>query len=262
MIHRVVQNTPATIEWRPVNQHGEPATPSGTPTVVVTRADGTTISGLTPTTNDPVTLSLTTTHTADLDRLTIVWKLDTVTRGIDQVVISGGVYLTPYQLIETYSQLNQTQNTELRRYVAQVESWFERKCRRAFVPRFDIARISGDSAILEFCEIRSIEWVHNLDDDTAWSESEIAEIEIVGDERGMLRGEFGDGVTIGYTHGLDSPPDDILSAAMTAVRLQAASPRIRLEDLPYPVEGLGLDPDRQGMFGALKRWTWNMPVVA
>lgn len=259
---RVVRYAPATVTWQPTDQNGEQADATGTPTVTITRADGTEITGITPTlAAGTVTVTLPATVTDELDRITIVWKLDGNERGSTVVDVVGSVYVTTKRLKEENEVFASKPDAVLRAKRDAVESWFEEKMARSFVPRFDTYTVATDATLITLPrrDVRRIVWVHDADGD-AWDSDDVDDIVVLGEARWGLEGTFDAGTVIGYEHGLDEPPEDIITAVATAVRLEVAAPRLRIDDAGFPIEGL--DPDRQALFGTLKRWRWQPPPVA
>lgn len=266
---RVQQSAPASLTWRPPGQEGEPVVATGTPSVTVTRADGTALVPATPPslTSGVVTLVLTPAETSTLDELTVVWLLDGVVRGRTMVSVVGGFIADVATLRDKQAPHLDTLDASViisRR--AEVEAWFERYCRRAFVPRFTAETIVtepggwwGNRVSLK-PNIRDIRWVNEYASPNTWS-AIVAEtaIEVVDAELGVVaipgRQRM---LSVGYEHGMSAPPEDIVGAAAIAVRLAVSSPRIRIDDFGQAFTGLA-DQDRRDLFGPLK--AWQMPVV-
>jgi hypothetical protein len=78
-----------------VDADGDAADPTGTVTVAVTRADATTVTGLSVTGSgtDPRTVTLSTADTATIDWLTAVWSIDGTEVATDVTEIVGGVLI-------------------------------------------------------------------------------------------------------------------------------------------------------------------------
>ncbi len=273
-VHRVMRRTPATITWQPTDQAGEPVAATGTPTVAVTRADGTTVTVPSPTiTGGVVSLALSATVLADLDQFTVEWSLDAAARGETTIDIVGGRIASLAELRARQAphlDVAVVNNATLAMRRDEVEAWFERTCSRAFTPRFDVywhpAGGSGSITLLPHPDVRRIRWARSV------SSGVVATLAVdavdIDSVLGGVSSSWGRGtaVEIGYEHGLDEPPDDIVSAAAIAVRLAVASPRIRVDQFGQPVEGFSdrfsPDPDTNTLSNTLKRWQADPVMVA
>jgi hypothetical protein len=267
---RVQQSAPASLTWRPPGQEGEPVAATGTPTVTVTRADGTVLIPATPPslTTGTVTLELTAAETATLDQLSVVWLLDGLVRGRTSVDVVGG-FIADVDTIRRKQapHLDAVDGPSIIERRAEVEAWFERYCRRAFVPRFTAETVTIDpgsrwrgNLVGLKPNVRDIRWVTEYTSPNTWT-SIVADntVELVDAELGLIAVPGGQRLlSIGYEHGMAAPPEDVVSAAAIAVRLAISSPRIRIDDFGQVITGLE-DQDRRDLFGPLKNW--KMPVV-
>jgi hypothetical protein len=257
---RVQQSAPASLTWRPPDQGGEPVTATGTPTVTVTRADGTAlIPANTPTlAGGVVTLVLTASETALLDQLTVVWLLDGVARGRTVVDVVGG-FITNLEALRVNQSphLDNTLDATVLARRDEVESWFERYCRRAFVPRFTAETVTTRRGWTEEVSLRpnlrAIRWVTEYGSPNVWTTILADNVEIVDEDSGLVTVGGRRRLRIGYEHGMDVPPPEIESAAAIAVRLAVSSPRIRIDDFGQAFTGLA-EQDRRDMFGPLKAY--------
>jgi len=267
-VYRVVQYAPAVILWQPTDQNGEPVAAVGTPTVVVTRADGTAIA-ITPTlSSGVVSLSLTSTHTASLDKLSVIWSLDAVARGETTVDVVGGRIASLAELRARQAphlDVAVVNNATLALRRDEIESWFEQVCNRSFVPRFDVywhpAARYRSKLFLPHFDVRRVRWARSISANIATA-LPVTDID-VNSTLGIITNTWGQGVAVevGYEHGLDEPPDDIVSAVAIAVRLAVASPRIRVDQFGQAIEGFS-DPDAGTVSNTLKRWQADPVMVA
>lgn len=279
---RVIAGAAATLSFQGVDQYGEPADP-GTVTVEITRADGTELvasgTATTGSGSSPRTYALTASQTAELDRLTAVWSVSSTAIAQTVIDVVGGVYVSQTQAaaMEPTLGTSGTSTAVFRTARSEVETMFEDSCRRAFVPRLTVEYLDGSglsSLVLRYPQLRRVRWVlvdgEELDSDLVDA--------IPADPAGVAKL---DGcwprcrVTVGYEHGFQTPPADVVHAAVHAIRYQTNTFRAGITDraISYqPIEGgnvviatPGLGPWVTGIPAVdevLKRYRWSRPVVA
>lgn len=222
-----------TASWR--DQDGDLAEPTGTVTVGVVRADGSTVLAAgTATTSGATgvrTVSLPAADNDQLDVLTCTWTngTSTVTTTVEVV---GAYYASTKQMRDSDEVLADTRKYPAAALVAarrSVETEFEDYCRAAFVPRYRRVRLDGsgmDEQLLPDVYVRRILSVRVYDTDgtyEAFTAGEVAAIEVA--DSGVVRrtdGEVFDrgdhNLVVEYEHGLDRPPSDLADAFFQRLR--------------------------------------------
>ena len=165
----------------------------------------------------------------------------------------------------------------------EVEALFEDACHRAFVPRFRVDEVAGTnrwSLVLRRPEVRAIRWAVEVD----WrgTESPVNVSSVDADPSGVAirRGSVPwppqtSKVRIGYEYGLSRPPDDLLRAIVTAIRMRLNTPKSAVPDRAVSftqVEGGTVQLATPGVYGwitgvpevdeALKRHRWKDAGIA
>ena len=232
---RVVRATAATIEWQGVDQNGEPADP-GTVTVGVTRADGTTLVAAGTATGgsgtNPRTYALTVADTADLDYLTATWSVSGTVVGRTFVEVVGGVYATTAQIRSMDTVLGDAgQDTpdQLIRARQAAERMFESVTGAAWVPKFEVERIDGTGRFtlaLHWPMLRRVRWCRIYTTATTYETLTADQLAAIpADDAGVAVRTDGyvwpvgvSNIEIGYEHGADSPPVDMVEQLVLAIR--------------------------------------------
>lgn len=228
-MQRVLRGTAATIRWTKLGQDGE-AVAAGAATVEVRRANGTELVAATATqvgdTANERTFTLTTTHTALLDNLKVLW-----TDGATQethVEIVGGFLFSLAEARSTDSSMEDPGKVlaeEMLTARYEVEQEFEEICEVAFVPRFRRATLRGP-LILPDKRIRTLRSVTL--DTTALTADELAKVTY---DHGILSLKSTTRpVTVEYEHGYDSPPADVRRAAITRLRSRVFASKSGIPD--------------------------------
>lgn len=268
--YRVVASAPATIRWQPVDQDGEPVTATGTPTVTVTRADGTVVIPTIGIVAGAVEAGLTSAQTATLDRLTFVWSLDAVVRGMSTVEVVGGVFLTvaeARQYEPSIADLARYSDAAVRRARGEVESMFDRACGHvvSFVPRFSsllASRSPGTAAVVvPHYFPRAVRWARYLSG-VAWTTVDITGGVTISDGLLSLRAggwPYGP-LEVGYEHGLDGPPLDVKRAAAAAIRRQLNLDKSAVDSRAISYQVMGGEVQRFPTPG-LGPWVTGIPEV-
>lgn len=198
----------------------------------VSRANGTALTAavVTNTAEDGVyTAAITTTHTAQLDRLQITW---TGTAGslaqvyTQELEVAGGWYVTIPEVRGTRDLSDATKYTvaEIRSRRDEFERIAEHHCGQAFVPRYHSETFRGNgrsNLILKYPNLISILSV--TVDDVAQT---VGDYEL-DEALGLVRTDgtrfpcptgSGNNVTVEYTHGLTVCPVDVKEACLTYLR--------------------------------------------
>lgn len=238
-MQRVLAATAATLRTQLLDQDGEERAPAGGVLVTVTRADGTVIiaDAVGVVSGTELAIAIAASDIADPDLLTATW--------LDQA--AGTSFTTRHEVAGGYwfglgaakasdgalSSLDDAAAVAARRVV---EDEAELILGFAGVPRFRpaLADGAGTSCVeLPDVEVRSIRDIRVTASDgtaTAFTADELADLVIDGRYLYRRYGTFAAGrrnVAIGYEHGLDAPPDDLVEAALVRFRdvaLRAKSP--------------------------------------
>jgi hypothetical protein len=222
-LERIQQLTPGTLQqqWY---EDGIAVDP-GTVTIGITRWDGTILvaagTGTSGAGTNPRTFSLTTTHTALLDRLTVTWTSSGKGTLVSYLEIAGGFVFAlseltavkPANLTWTTAQMVAMRTT--------VEQAIEEEYGTALVPRYTRETVSGtgysDATLTLRGPIRAIRDV--VVAGTALTAGQLA---VLAFEDAWLSGytwPLGAGnVTVGYEYGLSYPPPRVRQAAVLLAR--------------------------------------------
>jgi hypothetical protein len=228
-VERILQNTPGTLsqQWY---EDGTAVDP-GTVTVGVTAADGSVVvspgTGTSGTGTSPRTVSLTTTHTARLDTLTVTWTSSAKGTQVSYVEVVGGFLFTLNDLIALKPSNLTWTTAKLTATRILVEQTIEDACGRAFVPRYTLETLSGTGTtdlMLKWPDLRSIRSVTVTTSGVgaAYTEAELALVAINTSGRVYNTGQvwaLGAGnISVGYEHGPAFPPARVTQAALTLAR--------------------------------------------
>jgi hypothetical protein len=221
-LERIQQNTPGTIsqQW---TQDGAVADP-GTVTVGITRADGAVLvaagAATSGTATAPRTFNLTTTHTALLDSLKVTWTSPTKGTLVSYIDVVGGNLFTLARAQALLPTATVADIADARTYA---ETEIEAALGYALVPRYIIEKITG-----RWCQALRVSspYVRTIRSATvngvALSAGQLADLSfanglVAGYPWGPIAGAWGttlNNVTIGYEHGLDTPPPGASRAAL------------------------------------------------
>lgn len=221
---RVLRSTPATLEAVFYPAGAEAPAADAPVTVAVTRADGTTVSGVgAVSTPSAGTYRATLPAQANLDLLTATWTGATQTV-VTEVEIVGGFYVPLAQIRAepNLSDANVFTTAELEAALAWFESLAEDHCRTAFVPRFARETFDGTGttgARLRTSHARRL-LAATIDgatvSTTGWDLYPDGRVDTR--DAGVTFSVGRRNVAVSYEHGLDRPPADLVRAALTAVR--------------------------------------------
>lgn len=227
MIQRVVRNTGATLRHT-FYVDGVATAPTGTVTVTVAKADGTTLvsgNATVATTEASYVLAPQTT----LNNLTVTWAgtVSAVARTeVDYVEIVGARYLTDQELTslrDIAGQAHKFTFDDLREKLTEFEDIAEEYCGVAFVRRYarDLLDGSGVSRVyVSRRPARSLLSVHVAGSSYSTSLFTLYTHGVLD----YLTGSFtsptvsGLNIAVGYEHGLDRPPPKIVHAAKQWIR--------------------------------------------
>jgi hypothetical protein len=275
---RAVAGAPVTVPFAPVDWQGEPSTVDpGTVTVGVVRADASElVAPGAATTVDGVNRSftLTASHTAQLDRLSVTFTAGAVThrRTVD-IVEARYCSAADVRGVERIPDVNANPNADLFRARDEVEDMFERGIgdRLSFVPRFGIASVDNyahpygrQTLNLPHYYLRLVRWVKYVADGTLFEFDPLEVGAVAADESGMatlVSGVWPVGrLLVGYEHGMDAPPADVKRAAVAAIRRQMNLSRSAVDPRAMSITGPGGEVQRFPTPG-LGPWITGVPEV-
>ena len=242
---RILRGAPASITCQFLDQDGDPADP-GTVTIGVTKADGTVVvasgTATTGTSTAPRAYSLAAVST--LEMLTASWTSST-----------HGVQTTHVEVVERYyfsvaaarawktggmNDATTYTDAQIKAGRSEVEQEFERFC-WAFVPRFvrhELMATGRSSAlVVPDQKLRSLRSVKEIATDGStsytWTAADIAATSVA--TSGILTRLDGavwsaGKIVVEYEHGFDSPPPDVLDAAIARLRYRINAQRSAVPD--------------------------------
>jgi len=283
---RIVAATAAPITFTSIDHEGEPTTPTGTVTVAVVDSQGDAVTaGAVSTTGNVSTSTLPIASTSSVDRLTATWTDDGTEVATTVHDVVGGVYATTTHIRDIVGVLDNATKwdaTDVKRVRNEIEYIIEMVTCRAFVPRFDVAHLDGTGSeclSLPHPDLRSVVWAkyHN---GSAWVPVTGTVSEIQPDNAGTA--SFLSGSTwptaplrIGYRHGRDRPPADLVAAAAKFVKYRLASVKSGIPDRAISIQGTelgnitiatpGLGPWTSGVpdvDSIINHYRWKRPVLA
>jgi hypothetical protein len=253
----------ATLSHQFTDSDGEPAAPSGTVTVSVTRSDGTTVStgAVAGTSTDPRTASLAVSEVADVDWLTAVWSDDGTEVATDTVEVVGGVIMD-FTTAKTIDPALTDKSASFARARRATEDTLTQELGRSPFERFYTERLDGTGT----CELRvtwpdviAVDWVKVWTSSTAYTSftsTELAAIPATGLSRRLLRTDgspwpYGtQNIEIGYRFGMLALPTDIRDNLVLAIRHHMAKFAANMPFLGQTVEIEGggvLSQNRPGL---------------
>lgn len=248
MAQRIVRGAAATLEVYTWDAEGDLAAVSGTMTVGVVRADGTTVLAAGTATSSPstgkYTVAVTAADTASLDRLTATWTNGTVTWTTFHEIV-GAVYWSEAELRAWDSSITAgkypSATVLARRQTTEQEC--EQITGRAFVPRFRVVEVDGsgsDELLAGLYDVRSIRRVavypsgDLTGSPTVLTAGQRAQVKAMPDGRLVwIGGVWTAGVGNVVVHaevGWDAPPPDLVVATMIRARAWLNMPGNGLPD--------------------------------
>lgn len=205
-----------------LDQDGEPADLSGTVTVSITRADGTSVQTGTATAGAAAgsyTFALSDAAVGTLDVLTVTWSTGGIVRATSHVRVVGGFLFNLADLSQQpgTAKLDRAMMLELRDAVTDV---FERFTKHSFVPAYDVeVRPGSGSVVLHRSPVRSVRRIV----DSVGNVVSITGIEVL-EEAAIVRCIPADGLlAVGFEHGDSAPSAEarrlaVVTAADMATR--------------------------------------------
>jgi hypothetical protein len=224
-MERVVRGRSFTLS-KTFYSDGIAVTPGSLPTVAIVRSDATTVatSSVSGTGVGPYTVTVTAANNTLLDTLTVTW---TATIGgqsntyVDIVEVAGDVLFGVAQALAAMPTATVAAIADARTYA---ETEIESELGYALVPRFTLEKATG-----RWCQALRVRnpYVRTIRSATvngvALSTGQLTDLSfdangfIVGYPWGAIAGAWGttlNNVTIGYEHGLDTPPPGASRAAL------------------------------------------------
>lgn len=222
-LERVKQNTSSLVS-KQFYSGSTPADP-GTVTVTVTRDDGTVLTTGGATTGSgagPRSFTLTAaTHNNLLDRLTVNWVSSSLGT-LETVVEVVGDFL--FASVELKTLVPAATDDQIITARNRVEQALEHSVGFAFVPRYNRATLNGNRTmpLRVSSYLRRVRWATTLASGvtTALTASDLLALSV--NSAGFIAGYswatgYGN-VSVGYEHGMDSPPEPVRAAALDYAR--------------------------------------------
>lgn len=236
-MERVVRGRSFTLS-KTFYSDGTAVTPTGVPTVAISRSDGTTLAtgSVSGSGTGPYTVTVTSANNTLLDTLTVTW---TATIGgqpntyIDTVEVAGDLL---FSIAEARTAIGDpaydaSKIADARTYA---ETELESALGYALVPRYRVQTLSGTGC---HAPLRLNPYVRSIRSVSVAGVALAAEnLDLLTFDAGFLRGYWWptgySNVTVGYEHGLDTPPPGATRAALS----------LALDDLAIDTGVSGIDP--------------------
>lgn len=225
---QAIAATSVTLSWQPVDSYGEPAEPAEAVTVGVAASDGSAIVAAGTATDgegsEPRTVTLTPAQTAVIDQLVVTWTSDDVAVATTVVDVIGRPLLTRAEYEEREERGSGIATGKFLRARREVDDKFRAEMERSWVPRFDVVDVDYHGkglCLLPFPELREVRWASLLATDGTTETLDVTGIP--SDPAGLVRVPTSVSwtcgrVRIGFVHGADRPPHDVLGAAARYLR--------------------------------------------
>lgn len=221
---QILAGSSATITGRFRDQDGDLVDPTGPVTVTVTRSDGTAVLTAAATTAPSGTVgvrqaALSAAQTATLDELTATWG-DGTQAVTTRIEVVAAYYASVADIRSSDPALTDTGKYPSAAVVAArrlVETEFEDICGVAFVPRYRLSPMRASGAtrvVLDDPMLRTVRYADGL------TAPQLAAVAASADGVAELPSGTWPSTPwhIGYEHGFDRPPADVLGAFFTRVR--------------------------------------------
>ena len=245
---RALVGTAVTLTYQHRSSDGEPATPTGTPTVSVADSTGTavTVGSVSDDGDGSYSAIVAATDNPTTDIWSQTWSVDGADR-VQTTAVVGATYVSTGEIRDLEPSLDDgtkypTAGLLATRTIAEWE--VERITNRAFVPRFRVAELAGSASdlVLPEWDVRTIRWISSVDPDgtvTPWTVDELANVQLDGSAGVIVSGRSWRRVRIGFEYGLDYPPEDIRRAVVKRIRWFANRPTSTIPDraTSYSVDG-------------------------
>ena len=280
---RIVRGVAATLSYQFVDQDGTAAAPGGTVTVDITRADGTALitgGSTSGSSTSPRTYSLSATNNGYTDWLTVNWKDAGTVVGTTLVEVVGRFWASLLEIRNSDDSLRSLASYPDARLLAaryEAEKEAEEIAGLAFVPRYRWLRTDGTGSVeLELPDplLRTVRSARVYSDATTYTALTAAELSSVNaDPYGLAtRTDFLywpsgiNNIAIGYEHGWDRPPADLLRLWFGRVRWWANRERQRLNEeavsyLTPDLTQVTVGDDFRGYFAKLANYRLRAPVA-
>lgn len=236
---RVLVGTAAVLSYQPIDYNGANATPAGTITIGITRADGTQlVAAGTPvggTTNNPRTYTLSAANNTELQRLTATWTDGTDGSVHTTLIDVVGAYYFSIDELRNFPSLNDATKFPVEKLVEArriAEELIELATGVAWVPRYEFQRVKGTGTtqlLIDWPQLRAVRGgkiftsADNFDSLTQTDIDSIAPNELP--VANLSNGRFWiktyvpwQNIEIEYEHGFDAPPADLKDAALQYAR--------------------------------------------
>lgn len=234
---QLVAGTAGKLSWQPVDSDGEPVNP-GVVTVAVVRSDGSTVfSAGTPTDGTGAaarSVAVSPAHTASVDILSATWSVSgTVVASTVHEVI-GSALLSRAEFVAREATMGTVESAPFVRARREVDDLFKRETRRGLTPRFAVERFDVGRAscrlVLRYPDVRAVRWARHVTSSGATA----IDVSGVGPSAPGFA-DLADGwpvgmVEVGYEHGYDRAPFDIVGAAARYLRSTAGKPTSGVPD--------------------------------
>lgn len=240
---RILRGVAASLTWSPLDADGKAATPAGTVTATITRADGTAIAtgASTSSSGGVYAYALAASNNADLDYLTVSWLDGTTARATTYVEVVGAYYASLAAIRAADEAITPARFSDVKLIEKRwtVEEEFERVAGVAFVPRFRRVRVrcSGTTdLVLPDPMLRTVTSAKIMDGDTVATTLTAGDLaDIPADPAGIARWSdstwtSGYDALVEYEHGFDSPPQDVLDVFWLRIRNRLNASRVGVPD--------------------------------
>lgn len=241
-----------------VGADGEtPTDCASTPTAAVTRDDGTSLTAAVVTAaagDGAYTAAITTTHTSQLDRLTVTW---TGTAGsivqiyTQRLEVAGGWYVTVPE-VQAEPDLSTATVAVIRRKRDEFESLAENFCGVAFVPRYERETLAGDGTanlLLKWPLPRTLLSVTVDGVAGTLADYDVDPVYGLVKLSGTIprSSDNARNVVVTYTHGHDFPPPDLKEACLAYLRSKIT------------VRSAGIPNNAMDGSDQTRNWTYSAP---
>lgn len=223
----------ATISHQFFDADGDPAAPSGTVTVAVTRSNGdsVTVGAVSGSGSDPRTATIGLAELTVVDRLTAVWSVDGTVVATDEIDVVGGTVASVAQITASEASIAGESDAILKRARKAAEDKFISTQHRSPFERFYVQRFDGTGRChldgAHWPDLVEVRWARVYTSATAYTELTADELSsiIVPDE--MARFERTDrnvwpyghrNIEVGYVFGMSQVPQDLRDAFAAATR--------------------------------------------
>ena len=222
---QILAGTAASLSWQPVDSDGEPADP-GVVTVGVSSSSGSTVvaagTATLGTASAERAVAVTVAQTAQVDLLTATWKVGATTVATTVHEIVGDYLLTRAEFVAREPKMSTVAPATFSRHRREVDALFTRATKRGLTPRFAVERVTSRGSrnlILRYPDLRVVRWANHVADDGTVTAVTVGSIGPASAGIASLPDGWPCGVIeIGYEHGMDRAPFDVVGAAARYTR--------------------------------------------